>query len=162
MPRKFSYEVTPFNERFHLVIDSIKEKHRLTERKIAEAIGISPPALNALKIGKSKTASKSTLLLMEKNFKVNIEWLLTGVGDCNSILKPLPEKESGLKYSVPENTESRRMFDLYDKLINEKDRLILLLEHNITNLNERIGELKKENQELKSKILHSKREKSAI
>jgi hypothetical protein len=72
---------TEYNLRMCQVIDMLMKKHSITEKKIGEIIGIKSSAINGLKTGKTKKASRSAEILLEKEFSINIQWLKTGEGE---------------------------------------------------------------------------------
>ena len=67
-----------FEGRLKYVIEVIMTRTEKNKRMIAEELTITPSALTQLTTGKSKTASQSTLELLNKKFDINIDWLLNG------------------------------------------------------------------------------------
>ncbi len=72
---------TEYNKRFSYLIDILKEKYSVPEKKIGITIGIKSSAINSLKSGRSKKASKSAEILLKKEYGVNINWLESGEGE---------------------------------------------------------------------------------
>ena len=71
---------TDYNKRFEQVIEILKKDNSITEKKVGEKIGLKAAGINGIKIGRSKLASRSAELLLEKEFNINLDWLHTGKG----------------------------------------------------------------------------------
>jgi hypothetical protein len=71
---------TDYNKRFKQVIEILKKDNSITEKKVGEKIGLKAAGINGIKIGRSKLASRSAELLLEKEFNIDLDWLHTGEG----------------------------------------------------------------------------------
>ena len=80
MTTKKLAERTEFNARFERAVETLKSKAGVKQKDIAERLAIAPSSVTALISGKSKTASKQTLRLMELNYGVSQQWLESGEG----------------------------------------------------------------------------------
>lgn len=70
--------------RLKILIDTLE----LSQKAFAEKLGISPNVLTELFKGRSKGLSEQTLIAIANEFKVNLNWLLTGHGDMFLSGKP--------------------------------------------------------------------------
>ncbi len=142
MSNNTSYEIRPFNKRFGQAIDFIKEKYSVSEKKIAEVIGISGSSINALKKGKSKSASKQTLMLLEAEFNINKDWLSSGNGSMGIKSDNLSDSSEEKPFSRSGISGNNLVSELYERLILEKDRYISALEREHSFLSEQVQSLK--------------------
>lgn len=116
-----------FNKRFAYVIEILKKNEGISQRAIAETIGISAAALSDLMTGKSKSASGKTLSALQAEFGVSPVWLTKQEGE------PLITHENSPKLSpfLPdEMAEIRHM----KEMISEKNERIRILTDQVEGL----------------------------
>ena len=88
-------------------IKALRESVGLSQRKMAERLGVSPGVIVNLEMGNLQNPEKKLplLRLMAKEFGVDIEWLLHGTGD--------PE--------LPDVTDGERRAEKLGELIGRDD-----------------------------------------
>lgn len=69
-------------------VKSLIVKKKLTQKKFAESIGISPARLNNYLAGLSKVP-QDIMVAIAHTYHVNLNWLLTGTGEMFQELQPL-------------------------------------------------------------------------
>ena len=107
-----------FSERFNYLISESK----MTQREVAEAIGITQSAVNHYKSGRSEPKSME-LYKISKLFGVSIEWLLMGEetkADESSIIAR--RKQTGNRARRNESDAQKNLTKSVDITTNEKPR----------------------------------------
>ena len=64
-------------------------QNNLSQRKLAEIAGVTPPSVNAWLNKKSLVINSRAAQKISKALKVSMEWLINGVGDPDSRLQPV-------------------------------------------------------------------------
>jgi len=70
------------NADYHRIKQIMENLHFLSDRKFAEAIGVSPQNFYDLKSGKTKKVSQSVISkIIETYPQFNVHWVMSGEGD---------------------------------------------------------------------------------
>lgn len=104
----------------------------LTQKNIADALGVSEPCVNALINGR-REFGKRTALEWQKQFGLSAAWLMTGEGDM--LRTPISAEEGSVQVmGNASNVNAGKTIDSLVELLKRKDeqidRLIRLLEEN--------------------------------
>lgn len=111
-------------------IRKIRELKNITQEFIANELGISTRAYSKIETSETQL-SVNRLFEISKIINVPVNEILDF--DTNLIFNNNPVNQKGGKYIAYNNTEIKQMQDLYEKLIQEKDKRIDLLESQLKN-----------------------------
>ena len=71
----------------------LREKKKMNQTTLARAVGITPPSMSEIELGKTKAPAAATLFKIAAILEANPEWLLHGRGDY--ALKRSPPTDAG-------------------------------------------------------------------
>ena len=84
-------------------IRAIMEKHQCSRSDIARAAGVKPPSVSNWLDGKTKTLKAVPALRLSGNFKLNMQWLTTGIG----MMDATDESHAALEHAAQSGEELR-------------------------------------------------------
>jgi transcriptional regulator with XRE-family HTH domain len=160
MSNKKIAELFTVNSRISYIIDIIKDKRKLTQKKIAQTLGISSPSLTKLRQGGSKQPAGSTLMMFKEKFGVNPDWLINGKGEPFEIeskqesISDLIEKDKKIKEEDAPNDTKKRIENIEKivSMVTEKMQIYSNFQIDVERLiNEKEERLKEKDQRLADK-----------
>ncbi|MCL1999451.1 MAG: helix-turn-helix domain-containing protein [Turicibacter sp.] len=112
-------------------IKQIRKSRGLKQREFGNRIGITTGSISNIEKGK-RSPSEQTIMAICKEYKVNINWLKTGVGDMFLTDETEVVKQLVQKYSLSDFEES--MLQIYIALPKDTRDSIMQFLQNISNI----------------------------
>lgn len=108
----------------------------ITQRSIAETMGVTEQSVNSLIRGR-RSFGRKTSMLWEKHYGLSAAWLMTGEGEMikNQYQEPQEETEFVCKEDYNEN-----YIELLKQQIEDKNEIIKTQSELINQLKKRLGE----------------------